>query len=410
MSTSAASDPIEDRAKEQIKYEIIFREQAQVLQTNQTKFNEAMANIQQSPLIAKQGQHWKPTPDKNTEQPESVQLAILRRRHELLTELVSSTHPTPSQDPNCEAPLSKPLVEPRHITNEELQLFQNPENLHGKQFILSPDTSDSGLYEVIGYSRKRDSELLRGGHTVRGCARILQSYTVDPMLTGVVSAVRSRNVARVNKSYESFGDKFSVTAIDDLVTSDLSDAVKGVDAIIHVAYALPNANPGVVLDAAVSGTTRILDAALAAGIKKLFITESVVSLAPASDFWDITITEECEPVRPRRLHEPARLRAHLRCPGRPVSGYDPASGVPALLNVDVRDVARAHVLALKLPPSETQKRFALSTNAFTWKEAIELLAKKRPELKGRLPVITGKEPPVGPIATWTLATPRACSA
>ena len=34
-----------------------------------------------------------------------------------------------------------------------------------------------------------------------------------------------------------------------------------------------------------------------------------------------------------------------------------------------------------------------------WKEAIELLVEKRPELKERLPVITGKEPPVGPFAT-----------
>jgi hypothetical protein len=86
---------------------------------------------------------------------------------------------------------------------------------------------------------------------------------------GVVSAVRSRNVTRVNKSYESFGDRFSTTVIDELVTSDLSDAVKGmrcvgplfpvswnpmaehilgVDAIIHVASPLPHANADVVLD------------------------------------------------------------------------------------------------------------------------------------------------------------------
>jgi nucleoside-diphosphate-sugar epimerase len=62
------------------------------------------------------------------------------------------------------------------------------------------------------------------------------------------------------------------------------------------------------------------------------------------------------------------------------------------VSVDVRDVARAHVLALKLPPSSSSpKRFVLSTNTFTWKEAIELVAEKRPELKERLPVITGKE-------------------
>ena len=36
--------------------------------------------------------------------------------------------------------------------------------------------------------------------------------------------------------------------------------------------------------------------------------------------------------------------------GRPVSGYDPAIDGPPM-SVDVRDVARAHVLALKVPPS-----------------------------------------------------------
>jgi len=74
-------------------------------------------------------------------------------------------------------------------------------------------------------------------------------------------------------------------------------------------------------------------------------------------------------------------------PGRPVGGYDRASrGAP--LNVDVRDVARAHVLALALPPSPgTPKRFIVSTSRFTWSEAVALLAERRPELKGRLPVV-----------------------
>jgi hypothetical protein len=58
-----------------------------------------------------------------------------------------------------EAPLSKPLVDPRPITAEELRLFQSPENLHGKpcgkQFLLT-DSDPPGMYEVIGYSRKRD--------------------------------------------------------------------------------------------------------------------------------------------------------------------------------------------------------------------------------------------------------------
>jgi nucleoside-diphosphate-sugar epimerase len=84
-------------------------------------------------------------------------------------------------------------------------------------------------------------------------------------------------------------------------------------------------------------------------------------------------------------------------PDRPVSGYDPALRAPPL-HVDVRDVARAHVLALKVPPSDEPKRFIVASSRFTWKEATELIAQARPELKGRLPIITGKEPAVPPFA------------
>jgi nucleoside-diphosphate-sugar epimerase len=94
-------------------------------------------------------------------------------------------------------------------------------------------------------------------------------------------------------------------------------------------------------------------------------------------------------------------------PGRPVSGYDPAIRLPPL-NVDVRDVARAHVLALKVPPNrDVPKRFILSSSTFTWKEATEFLAQARPELKGRLPVITGKEPAVAPGARVDISATEA---
>ena len=93
-------------------------------------------------------------------------------------------------------------------------------------------------------------------------------------------------------------------------------------------------------------------------------------------------------------------------PGRPVSGYDPAIRGPPL-NVDVRDVARAHVLALKVPPSDEAKRFVVSSSSFTWVEAIAFIAQARPELKGRLPLITGKEPPVQPFVTLDTSTTEA---
>ena len=58
---------------------------------------------------------------------------------------------------DSERHLSKPSVDPRRITTEEYCLFEIPDNLLGKQFLLSPDDSNAScMYEVIGYTRKRD--------------------------------------------------------------------------------------------------------------------------------------------------------------------------------------------------------------------------------------------------------------
>lgn len=96
-------------------------------------------------------------------------------------------------------------------------------------------------------------------------------------------------------------------------------------------------------------------------------------------------------------------------PDRPIAGYEPTVRGPPV-NIDVRDVARAHVLALKnsaSSPSDGPKRFVVSSSRFTWKEAVELLAEARPELKGRLPVITGKEPTIGPFASLDVSATEA---
>ncbi|KAH9983332.1 hypothetical protein BJV74DRAFT_886893 [Russula compacta] len=303
---------------------------------------------------------------------------------------------------------------------------------------------------------------------VTGASGFVGSHVVDELLRqgySVRGAVRSHNVPRVSKSYDSFGDRFTTTIIEDLATSDLSQAVKGVDAIIHVASPLAHAaSPQVIINTAVSGTTRILEAALAASVKQLTITASIVSLVAPDDFWkEITITEKSynpltaeDALRPdtpgfivysvskgladlavrdfKRAHpeldlttiHPSYIYGPLGsgqvystpaagtnryvyaliagAPDRAVSAYDPAMRGPPL-HVDVRDVARAHVLALKVVPSpDAVKRFVISSSRFTWKEAIEFIAKARPELNGRLPVITGKEPALPPFATLDTST------
>ena len=62
--TSTVVDFIENIAHQQLRYETIFTEQAEVLRADQPKFDEAMAQLQKSPLVAKPGQHWQPTQDK----------------------------------------------------------------------------------------------------------------------------------------------------------------------------------------------------------------------------------------------------------------------------------------------------------------------------------------------------------
>lgn len=60
---SNAVDLAEDMAQKRIKYETIFTDQSEVLRSDPPRFEAAMANIKQSPLVAKHGQLWQPTQD-----------------------------------------------------------------------------------------------------------------------------------------------------------------------------------------------------------------------------------------------------------------------------------------------------------------------------------------------------------
>ena len=62
--TSAELDFVEHMAQEQFRYETIFEELRKGLQTDQAKYEEAIAKTRQSPFVAKPGQCWEPTQDK----------------------------------------------------------------------------------------------------------------------------------------------------------------------------------------------------------------------------------------------------------------------------------------------------------------------------------------------------------
>jgi len=62
--TLAETEFIETMAQQQFRYQKIFSAQADWLRTDPSKFTAAMAQIEQSPMIAKPGQPWEPTPEK----------------------------------------------------------------------------------------------------------------------------------------------------------------------------------------------------------------------------------------------------------------------------------------------------------------------------------------------------------
>ena len=77
-----------------------------------------------------------------------------------------------------------------------------------------------------------------------------------------------------------------------------------------------------------------------------------------------------------------------------ITGPNTYPHVPLGHMIDVRDVAKAHIMSLSVPPLKNRdKRFLIASRVFTWKETAELFGRERPEIASRLPG-EGEVPPV----------------
>ncbi|KAI0042207.1 NAD-P-binding protein, partial [Auriscalpium vulgare] len=287
---------------------------------------------------------------------------------------------------------------------------------------------------------------------VTGASGFLGSQVVDQLLDAgfyVRGTARSKSAPRVSASYESFGDRFRTVIVEDLATSDLTEAFEGVDAVIHVASPMArSAPPDILIKTAVDGTTRILEAAVAAHAQKAVITSSIVALATLEHLsTSVTIgTDDWSPLTHKDALQsdasaslvyaaskaladraawafaqghPALSVTSIYPPvmlGRAGRGYAidaPASGtngmvyalvsgpagraVPAVRAavgtfLNVADAARAHVNALQLAGAPT--RIIPNAGEYSWVRAVRHLAARRPELSVRLPVVEGDGPPM----------------
>lgn len=280
---------------------------------------------------------------------------------------------------------------------------------------------------------------------VTGVSGFLGSHVAAQLLKSgykVRGTVRGGKLNALQKSLGNAYPSLELVQVDDIATGDLTAALNGVEAIVHVASPLPSpaVTPAQLVEMAVGGTTNVLSSAVKKGIKKVVVTSTfgaTVDPSLAGAFAGRTITEadwgqvtkeealdgthdimwvyvaskllaeravwefaeknpslDVATVNPPFLFGP--LVQHFPTPSADglgtdgffyavLSGAAPPLGPPAY--IDVRDAARAHVLALRLPPQtpKQNKRFLVSAGDMVFKEVTEHLAATRPELKDRLP-------------------------
>ncbi|KAI0738709.1 hypothetical protein C8Q80DRAFT_1207016 [Daedaleopsis nitida] len=340
--------------------------------------------------------------------------------------------PFPSNYFHCPPPFRSLPLRSRRFKTQHCKMIVCPPGL----VLVTGASGFIGAHVVV--------QLLEAGYRVRGTARgakleVLQEHFKD------------------NSSFEAI-------AIDDIATADYSKALEGhltgVDAVFHIASPIAGkALPEDSLKGAMDGTLNILCQAVSAGIYKMVITSSFATFfdpGQKDTYVDRVLTEEdwgetsrkdllsgnhnplyvyfgtkiltekavwhfagehpeldLTTINPPFVYgpfvlyladSPAALGSNVLIyrliaglPGRPL----PVQTAPYWIHV--RDVARAHVLALTLPKnlsrsggdSLERKRFMLAgPGCPLWTDMVKHIAEKHPHLRHRLPSLeNAPEPP-----------------
>ncbi|KAK0494516.1 hypothetical protein EDD18DRAFT_346067 [Armillaria luteobubalina] len=265
------------------------------------------------------------------------------------------------------------------------------------------------------------THLLDNGYSVRAAAR-----------GGKVELLKKA----LSVNYNS--DQFEVVEISDISSGDYSQHLKGVQAIIHAAAPLSGrTDPETAFRSTVEGSLHVLREAVKAKVPRIVTTSSVSTFPfPQGPFgvddWN-SVTKEAAIASgaPFPIYQASKKEADIAVLefaeshpeidvtllgpsynyGPFAPGFEQLIAEPdvnslstnryiyVLLNpdntafpkapsaVDVRDVARAHILALQSRPTTEvgRKRFAVvSPYESSFQEAIYIIGREKPELKDRL--------------------------
>ncbi|KAF8640225.1 hypothetical protein AX16_010122 [Volvariella volvacea WC 439] len=249
---------------------------------------------------------------------------------------------------------------------------------------------------------------------VTGVTGFLGSHVVFALLKAGYAVRGIVRGSRLKSLREKLGENyplFELVQVDDLAGGDFTEALRGVDGVVHVASPMPGTgSPEVTLNVALEGTLNILRQATKAGVKKAVVTGTHgANYGPrATDVTGRTFTEADwgETTKEEVLsgvysHDPLKIYIATKVlaekatwefaeqnpeldlavinPPFLFGPYVPHFPVPASLGpngwiysllqdkppnplspvfVDVRDCARAHIAALELPPLEIPKDVA----------------------------------------------------
>ncbi|PPQ90551.1 hypothetical protein CVT25_015865 [Psilocybe cyanescens] len=275
---------------------------------------------------------------------------------------------------------------------------------------------------------------------VTGASGFLASHIIQELITQgyrVRASARKSKVEPLRALYISF-PAVEIVEIGDIANDQFEEALKGVDAVIHTASPLPGRQDiDRMFKSAVDGSLNVLRQAEKAGVKKFVVTSSIVTAmldptvvggalrahhwnpfkkehataengnmatyAIAKKYAELAVWEwaEANPqvdvttINPPYFYGPFAPLHLTIAPGEfnalstdlmIYSLLSPTGEFPSSAGyADVRDVARAHVGALRTPSTvQGRKRIILaSPHDLNFEAVLEAVKKARPEVEGR---------------------------
>ncbi|VDN22800.1 unnamed protein product [Gongylonema pulchrum] len=225
-------------------------------------------------------------------------------------------------------------------------------------------------------------QLLEDGYTVRGTVRNLQnSAKVSPLRDMKYSAERLELVEADLECAEHWHRNVAVHASVRLLFESVYlrfSAVDGCTYILHIASPWPIVADETTIAVATNGTLNVLRAAAECRtVRKIVLTSSCAAVNDGHKNGARVFDEECwANLESKRMENYGRSKAIAEKAAWNYWNTLPAVPKISLGMVDVRDVARAHIRAMRCPDSDGERILITATPSVWFEQIVEWLHKE----------------------------------